>query len=48
MGKGILPEADVEIRMDYRGHGRTIEINALQSGVKNYLELNWKNKDILL
>jgi len=48
MGKGILPEADIEIRMDYRGDGRTIEINALQSDVKNYLELNWKNKDILL
>lgn len=48
MGKGFLPDADLEIRLDHLGDSRAIEINALRAGAKNSLKLNWKNKDILL
>ena len=48
MGTGFLPEADIEIRLDHQDNSRVIEIKVLQSKLKNCLNLNWKNKDILL
>lgn len=48
MGKGVLPEADIEIRLAHLPDCRAIEINVLDSALKNTLKLNWKNKDILL
>lgn len=48
MGKGVLPDADIEIQMCHQTDSRTIEINVLDSKLKNTLKLNWKNKDILL
>ena len=48
MGKGFLPEADLEIRMHHQEHGRAIEIKVLGTESKNTFKLNWKNKDILL
>ncbi|MGZ4998789.1 MAG: tRNA (adenosine(37)-N6)-threonylcarbamoyltransferase complex ATPase subunit type 1 TsaE [Methylomonas sp.] len=48
MGAGVLPAADIEIRLAYHSDGRVIEINVLEAGLKNSLKVNWKNKDILL
>ncbi len=48
MGKGVLPNADIEIHMSHQPNSRAIEIKVLDSELKNALKLNWKNKDILL
>lgn len=48
MGKGFLPVADIEIHLEHRGDSRAIEIKVLHSDLKNTLQVNWKNKDILL
>ncbi len=48
MGEGHLPDADIEIFIDHLESGRAIEIRVLQPALKNNMQLNWKNKDILL
>lgn len=48
MGKGMLPVADLEIRLENQIDSRAIEINVLAPELKNFIKLNWKNKDILL
>lgn len=48
MGKGILPEADIEIRLQHQGDYRSMEISVLKTTLKNSIKLNWKNNNILL
>lgn len=48
MGRGHLPPADLEIKLDYQNNGRSIEINILAEPLKNSLIIDWKNKDLLL
>jgi len=48
MGDGLLPSADLELHLRLHGDGRSIEINVLADCLKNNLNLNWKNKDLLL
>lgn len=47
-GKGILPKADIEIKLLSEGLGRTAEITVISKFLKNKLKLNWKNNDIVL
>ena len=48
MGEGYLPSADVELILNHREQGRSIEINVLAESLKNKLAFHWKNKDLLL
>ncbi len=48
MGEGYLPPADVELHLNHQAHGRLIEINVLADTIKNSIQFNWKNKDLLL
>ncbi len=48
MGKGFLPDADIEIQLSMQGTGRKMEIDVINADLKNNLHLNWKNKDLLL
>lgn len=48
MGKGYLPTADLEIYLHHQNHARLLEISILNPALKNSLQLDWKNKHILL
>lgn len=48
MGKEYLPDAELEINLSHQADSRLIEINILAPQLKNKLELDWKNKHILL
>lgn len=48
MGQGMLPVADLEIHLSYQGNSRVAEIKVLADSLKNKLQLNWKNNNILL
>ncbi|MCK5121571.1 MAG: tRNA (adenosine(37)-N6)-threonylcarbamoyltransferase complex ATPase subunit type 1 TsaE [Methylococcales bacterium] len=48
LGKGFLPEPDVELTISTVGEGREVEIAVISENLVNRLNLHWKNKDILL
>lgn len=48
MGKGFLPEADIELTLVVDGQGREVEVRVLSGVLVNKINLEWKNKDILL
>ncbi len=48
MGQGFLPGADLEINLIHDGGRREAVFTAVSEKIKNNLQLNWKNKDILL
>ncbi len=48
MGQGFLPDADLEINLIHDGDRREAVFTAVSEKIKNNLQLNWKNKDILL
>ncbi len=48
MGQGFLPDADLEINLIHDGDRREAVLTAISEKIKNNLQLNWKNKDILL
>jgi len=48
LGKGYLPDPDIEITMKTEGDGRIVEIDVLSEKLKNKLRLHWKNKEIVL
>ena len=48
LGKGYLPDPDIEITMNTEGDGRIVEIDVLSEKLKNKLRLHWKNKEIVL
>ena len=48
LGKGFLPEPDVELTISTVGEGREVEIAVISENLVNKLNLHWKNKDILL
>ncbi len=48
MGAGFLPEADIELTLQIIDKGRELEISVLSEWLVNKINLNWKNKDILL
>lgn len=48
MGAGFLPAADVELFLRVVGEAREAEIKVLNPALINSINLNWKNKDLLL
>lgn len=48
LGKGYLPEPDIEIRLTTKGEGRELKITVKAEEFKNKLKLHWKNNDIVL
>ena len=48
LGKGYLPDPDIEITMKTEGDGRIVKIDILSEKLKNKLTLHWKNKEIVL
>ena len=48
MGEGFLPPADIELTLQVAGQGREVEIRVLSDQLIKNVNLNWKNKDILL
>lgn len=47
-GQGVLPPADIEIRLQYAQQQRVAQINVLAENCSGKIKLNWKNKDLLL
>lgn len=48
MGAGFLPPADIELTLAVVDQSREVEIRVLSGNLANKVNLNWKNKDILL
>jgi len=48
MGAGFLPNADVEVSLNYFQQQRTAEINVLAKNRLGDIKLNWKNNNLLL
>ncbi|MCK5478997.1 MAG: tRNA (adenosine(37)-N6)-threonylcarbamoyltransferase complex ATPase subunit type 1 TsaE [Methylococcales bacterium] len=48
LGKGYLPESDIELTLTTKGKGRELKITVLSEKLVNKLKLHWKNKDIVL
>ncbi|MGZ0080634.1 tRNA (adenosine(37)-N6)-threonylcarbamoyltransferase complex ATPase subunit type 1 TsaE [Methylomonas sp. YC3] len=48
MGAGFLPNADVEVSLNYFEQQRTAEINVLAKNRLGDIKLNWKNNNLLL
>ncbi|WP_415878765.1 tRNA (adenosine(37)-N6)-threonylcarbamoyltransferase complex ATPase subunit type 1 TsaE [Methylomonas sp. TEB] len=48
MGAGFLPNADVEVSLNYFQQQRTAEINVLAKNRLGEIKLNWKNNNLLL
>lgn len=48
MGAGFLPPADIELMLAVVDQSREVEIRVLSGNLANKVNLNWKNKDILL
>ncbi len=48
MGIGFLPAADLQLTLQIIEEGRELEILAQSEELINRINLNWKNKDILL
>ena len=48
LGKGFLPEPDLELTLSTVGNTREVEINVFSKNLMNKLNLHWKNNDILL
>jgi len=48
LGKGFLPEPDIELTISTVEEGREVEIAVISENLVNKLNLHWKNKDILL
>ncbi|MEI8572657.1 tRNA (adenosine(37)-N6)-threonylcarbamoyltransferase complex ATPase subunit type 1 TsaE [Methylomonas sp. LW13] len=48
MGAGFLPNADVEVSLNYFQRQRTAEINVLAKNRLGDIKLNWKNNNLLL
>lgn len=48
LGKGFLPQPDIELSIKMEGDGRAVTINVISDELANKLILNWKNKDIVL
>jgi len=48
MGEGYLPEADIDLSLQIVDKERELEISVLSENLKNRINLNWKNKDIVL
>ena len=48
LGKGYLPEPDIEITLSTIDEGRELKITVLSADLKNKIKLHWKNKDIVL
>ncbi|NOV28610.1 tRNA (adenosine(37)-N6)-threonylcarbamoyltransferase complex ATPase subunit type 1 TsaE [Methylomonas sp. ZR1] len=47
-GAGFLPNADVEVSLNYFQQQRTAEINVLAKNRLGDIKLNWKNNNLLL
>jgi tRNA threonylcarbamoyladenosine biosynthesis protein TsaE len=48
MGEGFLPTADLELFLSVVGEAREAEIKVINPSLINSINLNWKNKDLLL
>lgn len=48
LGKGFLPEPDIELSITPEGEGRTVNINIVSKKMFDNKSLHWKNKDIVL
>jgi len=48
LGKGFLPEPDIELSIETEGEGRVVCIKVRSKKLLGKLILNWKNKDIVL
>ncbi len=48
MGKGFLPEPDINITLLADKDNRDVILTVLSNKLRNKLKLHWKNKDILL
>lgn len=48
MGRGVLPQPDIEIKLNIVAGSREVELKVVQNTLKKTLHLLWKNKDILL
>lgn len=48
LGKGFLPEPDVEITLKQQGEGRIVNIHVLSQDIGRTLVLNWKNRPVVL
>lgn len=48
MGAGLLPPADVEVTLSVNGNERTVELQIVNPSLIGRINLNWKNKGLLL
>jgi len=48
LGKGYLPEADINITLSVEDSGRAVVVEVLNKKLQNNVKLHWKNKDIVL
>ncbi|MCK5888647.1 MAG: tRNA (adenosine(37)-N6)-threonylcarbamoyltransferase complex ATPase subunit type 1 TsaE [Methylococcales bacterium] len=48
LGKGLLPQADIEITLKAVGDGREADIQVLSSKLVNKLTVDWKKQSIVL
>lgn len=48
MGKGFLPDPDIELALSFFAKGRKAKITVRSDKLKNKLKLRWKNQDTLL
>lgn len=48
MGAGFLPVADVQLHLTLAGDGRLVDLDVSDPDLLTEINLNWKNKDLLL
>ena len=48
LGKGYLPEPDIELTLEQQGDRRVVDIQVLSKDIEHTLILNWKNSPIVL
>ncbi len=48
LGKGFLPEPDIELSIKTEGEGRVVNVNIVSKKMFDKTILHWKNKDIVL